>query len=257
MGSTSLVFFGFSLPLYGLFLSLAHFIGFFLLLWQAKQAKKRPEDFVDLAFFVALSGLIGGRLGYIWDHPQEFSRWQDVLDLNRGGLSFFLGFALAFPVYIGVLKWKKLKVLETSDFLTPVLPASLAILRLGCFGAGCCYGTPTDLPWGVMNHFSGLPASLEVTPLHPAQLYESAFLFLLAGIFFWLPKSWKIPAGAKAAGFLLAYSSFRIATIPLRGDIESNPLLGFATVYLTSGILFFSSLTVILVLYRKDPLSLH
>ncbi len=257
MGVASLQVFGLSLPLYGIFLSLAHFIGFFLLLWQAKRAQKRPEDFVDLAFFVALAGLIGGRLGYIWDHPLEFSNWRDVIDLNRGGLSFFMGFAFAFPVYFSVLKWKKLNVLETSDFLTPVLPASLAILRLGCFSAGCCYGTSTALPWGVINHFSGLPASLEATPLHPVQLYEALFLFLLAGVFFWLPRQWRIPTGAKAAGFLLLYSSFRIATIPLRGDLERNPYLGIYTVYLTSGILFLSSLLVIVYLYRKDPSALQ
>src|SRR5439155_6647396 len=39
--------------------------------------------------------------------------------------------------------------------------------RLACFSAGCCFGTATDLPWGV-DFGDGIPR-------HPTQLYESLF----------------------------------------------------------------------------------
>jgi phosphatidylglycerol:prolipoprotein diacylglycerol transferase len=250
----SLSLFGFSLPLYGVFLSVAHLVGLSLLLHQAKRWNKPVEQFVDLAFFVAVSGLVGARLGYIYDHSQEFLHWKDWIDLNKGGLSFFFGFAFAFPVYLAVLKWKKMPIWETSDFITPILPVSLGILRLGCFSAGCCYGTSTTLPWGVINHFSGAPLSLQEAPLHPVQIYEAAFLFFVAGMLFYLPKRWKIPTGAKASGFLFVYSSFRISSIPLRGDIQAGPL-GIPSLYLTSGLLMIVSLGILLFLYRKDPIS--
>jgi phosphatidylglycerol:prolipoprotein diacylglycerol transferase len=43
---------------------------------------------------------------------------------------------------------------------------ALAVGRLGCFLAGCCYGSPTDLPWGVVFPDLGPPAR------HPVQLYS-------------------------------------------------------------------------------------
>src|SRR5439155_10928066 len=49
--------------------------------------------------------------------------------------------------------------------------------RLGCFSAGCCWGLPTALPWGVTftsqysNEVVGVPLGV---PLHPTQLYEAA-----------------------------------------------------------------------------------
>jgi phosphatidylglycerol---prolipoprotein diacylglyceryl transferase len=250
----SLFIFGYSLPIYGIFLTVAHLVGLAILLQRAKSWNKPVEHYVDLAFFVAISGLLGARIGYIFDHSQEFISWKDWIDLNKGGLSFFFGFAIAFPAYLAVLKWKKLPIWETSDFITPVLPISLGILRLGCFSAGCCYGTQTSLPWGVINHFSGAAISLQETPTHPVQIYEAIFLFTLAGILLYLPKNWKIPTGAKASGFLFLYSSFRIASIPLRGDFQNSPL-GIPSIYLTSGLLMAVSLGILIYLFRKEPVS--
>src|SRR2546429_7300938 len=53
----------------------------------------------------------------------------------------------------------------------PLAPAgvlALAIGRLGCFLAGCCYGRPSELPWAVVFPELGPPAR------HPLQLYSAA-----------------------------------------------------------------------------------
>src|SRR5262245_35385957 len=36
------------------------------------------------------------------------------------------------------------------DAFAPGALAGLAIGRVGCFLAGCCFGLPTDLPWGIV-----------------------------------------------------------------------------------------------------------
>jgi phosphatidylglycerol:prolipoprotein diacylglycerol transferase len=51
-----------------------------------------------------------------------------------------------------------------------------AIGRVGCFLVGDDYGRATDLPWGVAFP-QGAPPTLD--PVHPTQLYETAWL--LAG----------------------------------------------------------------------------
>ena len=65
--------------------------------------------------------------------------------------------------------------------------------RFGCLFAGCCYGKPTTLPWGITftDPFAadnvGTPLGV---PLHPTQLYEAGaeLLILIA------------PAGHRAQG---------------------------------------------------------
>jgi len=74
--------------------------------------------------------------------------------------------------YFGVelAKWALDIKAKTGDSYAMPVAAGIAVGRLGCLYAGCCYGTPTDLPWGVT--FTNTAGEL---PRHPTQLYE--FLF--------------------------------------------------------------------------------
>ncbi len=56
---------------------------------------------------------------------------------------------------------------KTGDGLVVPVAVAVGIGRVGCFVAGCCFGTPTSLPWGVRFH--------DGVPRHPTQLYEAAF----------------------------------------------------------------------------------
>jgi len=101
--------------------------------------------------------------------------------------------------------------LETCDVFAPGIAVGQAIGRLGCFSAGCCWGTETHVPWAVVFHnpesyrLTGVPLGI---PLHPAQLYES---FADALIFFFL--YWAIAkphnAGAILGWYLALYSTAR------------------------------------------------
>ena len=57
---------------------------------------------------------------------------------------------------------------ELLDVLAPAGILALAIGRIGCFLAGCCYGRPSALPWAVVFPELGPPAR------HPLQLYSAA-----------------------------------------------------------------------------------
>jgi phosphatidylglycerol:prolipoprotein diacylglycerol transferase len=67
-----------------------------------------------------------------------------------------------------------------------------AILMLGCFFAGCEYGRPTNVPWGIEIHnrwaamWNGTPLEIR---LHPVQLYLCAMqLALCLLLLWWLPR---------------------------------------------------------------------
>jgi phosphatidylglycerol---prolipoprotein diacylglyceryl transferase len=63
--------------------------------------------------------------------------------------------------------------------MVPGLVLAHAFGRLGCFGAGCCHGRATDLPWGMKFDSDLIEESLRGLPIHPTQLYESFALFAL------------------------------------------------------------------------------
>ena len=95
-----------------------------------------------------------------------------------------------------------------------------AIGRLGCFAAGCCYGKPTDLPWGVT--FTNIYSARTVgTPLdhslHPTQIYESLFTLL---IFFGLllVAERKRFHGQVVLTYVSVYAIARFAVEFVRGD---------------------------------------
>ncbi|KPA19184.1 Prolipoprotein diacylglyceryl transferase [Candidatus Magnetomorum sp. HK-1] len=82
--------------------------------------------------------------------------------------------------------FKKIPVYPTLDFLLLNAIPALAIQRIfGCFMAGCCYGCPTDLPWGVS--FPGnSPAGMAFgnIAIHPTQLYYGFIALLIyAGLY--------------------------------------------------------------------------
>ena len=86
-----------------------------------------------------------------------------------GGFVFYGGFIFGLLFTIAYGSYKKL-YLKYFEFTIPVLVLCHAIGRLGCFLAGCCYGTHCDLPWAIDLHGG---------TRHPVQLYESVALLLL------------------------------------------------------------------------------
>jgi phosphatidylglycerol:prolipoprotein diacylglycerol transferase len=49
-----------------------------------------------------------------------------------------------------VIVKKRLPALTMADVAAPGIALGQAIARLGCLSAGCCYGKPTQMPWGIV-----------------------------------------------------------------------------------------------------------
>ena len=87
--------------------------------------------------------------------------------------------------------FQKMPLLPTLDTCAAALPIGHAIGRLGCFAAGCCYGKPTTVAWGVVfknpmaEQLAGTPLGVH---LHPTQLYEASLEFLNFLFLMWLGK---------------------------------------------------------------------
>ncbi len=141
-----------------------------------------PDAATDAAIAGLFGGLAGAKLLYVAEHASTAPVWSLLTD--RGGMSWFGGFAgglLAGFALIRVKQWPLVPVLAAA---TPGLAVGQMLGRIGCFLVGDDYGRPTSLPWGVAFP-QGLPPT--DVPVHPTQLYEVAFLIVLA----WLLIGWR------------------------------------------------------------------
>ncbi len=93
---------------------------------------------------------------------------------HGGGLSSMGGVAAVAAVTLAAGRGSRRRFVDLADAVAPAGIAALGIGRIGCFLAGCCWGRPTDLPWGVVFPELGPPAR------HPLQLYSSALDLVLA-----------------------------------------------------------------------------
>ncbi len=192
----------------------------------AARARRIGETFLlDLVALLILSGLLGARLLYILVNISYFREhpWESV-KVWEGGLVFYGGFLLAALVGVIFTRYRGYAVAEVADILAPALALGQGIGRWGCFFAGCCYGKPTPLPWGV--RFTD-PASLAPlgVQLHPVQLYESTGNFLIAALLWSLLRRQKESHGRIFWLYVLLYGLLRFAVESLRGD-DRGPVHG-------------------------------
>lgn len=170
-------------PTYGVLLALSFSLGYFMALRRAVVLGENPKHIENLFLLCLLGSLVGGRgfhvlfeeFAYYAQNPGKiFAVWE-------GGYTFYgsvLGAIGAMSLYC---LHKKFDFLQALDICSEATAIGLFTGRLGCFFAGCCWGRPTSLPWGVTFSNPESFASLHNLPLHPTQLYESfgaVFIFL-------------------------------------------------------------------------------
>ncbi len=148
--------------------------------WAGRRAKAlglTDQQIRVLGGVTLAATLVGARAGYLviywkyyWVHPEEIFR------LDLGGYTLFLALPIPALLAARLLVRYKLPVMRTLGRMVPPMVLGVAIMRIGCFLQGCCYGRITQASWGI-----AIPP--EPYLRHPTQLYElGALLLLLAGL---------------------------------------------------------------------------
>ena len=224
----------FEIASYGLMTALAYVICSWYLYKRLGRIQLDKDTFWNIIFIAFVSALLGAKLLYLIVSWPEMGatftqRLQNAVRDFRYGFVFFGGAIAAIGALMIYLKKKGLPILKIADFYIVALPLGHAIGRIGCFLAGCCYGKPTTLPWGVV--FSD-PHSLVAQQylgvhVHPTQLYESALNLIL---FFLLQHYAKKPHrdGAVLAYYIIGYALLRFSIEFFRGDFRGAFVLGLS-----------------------------
>jgi phosphatidylglycerol:prolipoprotein diacylglycerol transferase len=228
----------FPVTTYGLMLA----VGMLLALFAASRLGARDglprERIYDLGLWTLIGGLVGSKLlmMIVDDNVQIFS-----LDFLRSGGVFYGGLLGGFFAVVFFLNLYKKPLLEFKEAFAPAVALGQAFGRQGCFAAGCCWGKPTSLPWGVHftekgHEYTGVPiygpdgADLY---LHPTQLYESLAMFAVFAFLVYLHRKKRFD-GQVLIAYGIIYSILRFSIEFVRDDprgnlLGLNDLLGIST----------------------------
>ncbi len=192
----------FVLRAYSTFYTLAWIAAPLVGAWFAQRRGLPWRRVLALYALALVSGIVGARvldLFVAWRfYAQDPSR---IWAASWAGYSLYGGLMVATLVGVLLARAWKLPVWRLADAAVPSLVVGQLLMRTGCFLNGCCYGLPTDLPWGVrypvgshvweaqmtsgtsglLNAFAGV-----VQPVHPTQLYEMAGALLFGLLALWL-----------------------------------------------------------------------
>ncbi len=215
---------------YGLLLALAFIAGIWLASRNAAKAKLNPDSIWNLGLIIIFSALVGAKLllfvsdyAYYSQNPREIF---SLATLRSSGV-YYGGLLLALVASAWYLHRSKLPSWRVADITAPGIALGQAIGRLGCLSAGCCYGKPTTMPWGITftNPYSaenvGVPLNI---PLHPTQIYESVGAFLLFVYLMWRLGR-KHFTGQIILEYLALYAALRFVIEFFRGDDDRGFML--------------------------------
>lgn len=228
----------FSLATYGVLVAAGAMLA---IQWAKREIVERDalldEDaYWNIVYWVLGTAFVGAKLMFIVHFWDRYESWWEILASIRYGFVYYGGLIGAVGFFLWRYRRDRAAFWKLADRALPALALAHAVGRVGCFFAGCCHGTPCDLPWAVTftDPDSLVEGPLLGVPLHPAQLYDAAGNFLLAAFLgLWaLPavRARRLASGSVAALYGLGYFVLRFLVEFVRGDDRG----GFVALGLTS-----------------------
>jgi phosphatidylglycerol---prolipoprotein diacylglyceryl transferase len=242
---------------YGVLLAAAYLVGLKLAMVRAKAQGLDANRVLDLGIYIIISALVGAKLLLLITDFRTFrADPRELLTLARSGGVFYGGLILAVGVALWYIRRVGLPLWTTCDVFAPGIALGHVVGRFGCFFAGCCYGKPTSMPWGITftDPFAqtnvGTPLGV---PLHPTQLYEAGAELLILGILLFTERKGRPFAGRTFWLYMLLYAISRFIIEFFRGD-ERGTVFMFSTSQFIS--LLLAPLAVAMLVYlsrAKEP----
>src|SRR6476469_1845982 len=211
---------------YGVLLAAAYLLGLKLAMVRAKKRGLDQNRVLDLGIYIIISALVGAKLLLLVTDFRSFTADpRELLTLARSGGVFYGGLILAVVVALWYIRRAGLPLWTTCDVFAPGIALGHVVGRFGCFFAGCCYGRPTTLPWGITftDPFAAANVGTPLgVPLHPTQLYEAAAEALILAILLLTERKGKPFAGRTFWLYMLLYAISRFGIEFFRGDERGN-----------------------------------
>lgn len=180
---------------------------------------------VDLAVWVVLGGILGGRLFYVfqfWGRDYADAGFWEPFKVWQGGLVLYgaiFGGLVATVVLVRRQQWP---VLQFLDVTAPGIAIGIAFGRIGCLLNGCCWGQPCAADFRLGIRFPpGSPVG-HTDLVHPTQIYAACAAAVLAWVC-WRLGAHRPPGGVVFGVLAIFYGVSRFTTETIRGDHKPHP----------------------------------
>ncbi|KXK08845.1 MAG: Prolipoprotein diacylglyceryl transferase [Microgenomates bacterium OLB22] len=223
---------------FGVFVVLALLWGMFFVWKYVKLTALKEEEVFDMVFVGILSGAIISRLLYVLLHWSQFGLDISRIILINGypGLSLY-GFLFGFlgSLYL-LMERKKIRFIETIDYVIPGLFLALSIGKLGSFIGGIDVGSQTTFFLSVL--YPGYEGLRHITAVYEALLYLIFFIISQQILF-------SIRRERFHDGFLIVFFTWSVSLITLSldtlkdnqvywGSFSSNGLISIVLLVVTT-----------------------
>lgn len=243
----------FSVYWYGLIIAAGLLLAMLYAYCAAPRFQVDKSKLVNCVLVGIVTGIIGARLYYVLfkldyyiAHPVE------IFYIHQGGLAIYGGIIGALLGGCFVAKLQKMKILPILDVAALGFLIGQGIGRWGNFMNQEAFGTPTDLPWGMLSENTGYVA------VHPCFLYESIWCLLGFVLLHFISKKFQRYPGQVAYMYLVWYGFERMIVEGLRTDSLYLPFQIFGADVRVSqvlSLLIFVFGVIMLIINRKkeDP----
>ena len=240
---------------YGVILGGSYFLALWYALQRARRAGLDGQRIVDLGIVGIISAVVGAKLMLV---VVDFDRYaadpSQLTALLMAGGVFYGGLLLAVPMCWWYIRRNGLPLWTTCDLFAPGIAMAQGVGRMGCLLAGCCFGRPTEAPWGI-TFSSTLAAANSGTPLgvplHPSQIYESIAVLLILGVLLAGERRWRAFPGRTFWTYVLLYAVARIVLELFRGDPRGMVFDALPTSQFVSALLVPASIVMLVRLGRR------
>lgn len=173
--------FGFPISSFGVMLAIAFLVGTWITTRRMIEEGLDPEVASSMLIYVLLGGIGGSKLYFAIDTWLREGLPFFSLLFAREGITWYGG--LIGAVVVGAIGCRRngIPIIQFANCGAVGTAVGQALGRIGCFLVGDDYGRVSELPWAIAFP-RGAPPTLD--PVHPTQLYEAAWLSLVA-IYLW------------------------------------------------------------------------
>ncbi|HEX4346479.1 MAG TPA: prolipoprotein diacylglyceryl transferase [Vicinamibacterales bacterium] len=241
---------------YGVLLAAAYLLGLKYAMVRANARGLDEARVLDLGIYIIIAALVGAKaLLLAVDFKTYTANPRELLDLLREGGVFYGGLILAVVVAVIYIRRTALPLWTTTDVFAPGIALGHVVGRFGCFFAGCCWGKPTTMPWGITFHDpftslnTGTPLDL---PLHPTQLYEAGAEAIILGLLLFSETRGRRFPGRTFWLYMLLYAISRFIIEFYRGDPRGTVGM-FSTSQFISLLLAPLAIGMLIYLSRRAP----
>jgi len=217
---------------YGVLLAAAYLAALQFAVVRGRRQGLDGSRIMDLGIYLIIAALVGAKLMLlVVDFDYYVSRPAEIFSLVRAGGVFYGGLIAAVGVSLWLVRRYQLPMWTTADLFAPGIALGHVIGRFGCLLAGCCYGRPTSLPWGIT--FTDPAAAANVgTPLgialHPTQMYDAGAELLILVLLLLTERKGRPFAGRTFWLYILLYGVSRFVIEFYRGD-DRGMIAGLST----------------------------